>query len=264
MAAPEWLVELLAWKAAGNRKVIRVCGEAWAPNISDVDNMTSIRIAKSVLDALGVTRKVSANSDDAKEESRGAALENAVTAELAQKLSSLAPARPWAVKRGEDVRAFEQYQHLAELRELLSETPSLRVTLGTDYQIAPDVTVALDLPSRPLHAVVSCKWTLRSDRAQNVRHEFNLLVRSRRGRTPHLVAVTAEPLPSRLASLTRGTGEIDAVYHLAFEETQEAVKTHGAVRSRSGEPSQLELWEEMTEQNRLKDYNDLISELIRV
>ncbi|GAA1082875.1 NgoMIV family type II restriction endonuclease [Kitasatospora arboriphila] len=264
MAAPDWLGELLAWKKADNKKVVAACGGPWAPNISDVDNMTSMRIAKSVLDALGVTRKVSANSADAKEESRGAALENAVTAELAHKLPSLDPARPWAVKRGEDVRTFEQYQHLAELRELLSEVPSLRVTLGTDYQIAPDITVALDVPGRPLHAVVSCKWTLRSDRAQNVRHEFNLLVRSRRGRTPHLVAVTAEPLPSRLASLTRGTGEIDAVYHLAFEETREAVETYGATRSKKSEPSQLELWQEMTEQNRLKDYNDLVYDLIRI
>ncbi|MEV3992798.1 NgoMIV family type II restriction endonuclease [Streptomyces sp. NPDC049837] len=263
MPAPEWFHELLAWKAASNQMVQEVCGESWAPNISDIANKTSMRIAKSVLDELGITRKVSANSADAKEESRGAALENAVTAELISKLPHLRPEIPWLVKRGEDVRSFEQYKHLAELRELLSATPSLRVTLGTDYQIAPDVTISLDIPGNPLHAVVSCKWTLRSDRAQNVRHEFNLLVRSRRGRAPHLVAVTAEPLPSRLASLTRGTGEIDTVYHLAFEETQAAVQAHGSVRYRKNEPSQLEFWQEMTEQNRLRDYNQLTTDLVR-
>ncbi|MFF8290350.1 NgoMIV family type II restriction endonuclease [Streptomyces sp. NPDC016309] len=263
MPAPEWFHNLLAWKAASNQKVQEVCGESWAPNISDVDNKTSIRIAKAVLDELGITRKVSANSADAKEESRGAALENAITAELISKLPLLRPELQWLVERGEDVRSFEQYKHLAGLRELLSANPSLRVTLGTDYQIAPDVTVSLGAPGNPLHAVVSCKWTLRSDRAQNVRHEFNLLVRSRRGRAPHLVAVTAEPLPSRLASLTRGTGEIDAVYHLAFEETGAAVQEHGAIRHRKSEPSQLELWQEMTEQNRLKDYNELPKDLVR-
>ncbi|NEW74722.1 NgoMIV family type II restriction endonuclease [Streptomyces rhizosphaericus] len=264
MAAPDWLRELLAWKSSANQKVIDVCDEPWAPNISDVDNKTSLRIAKSVLDDLGVSRKVSANSSDAKEESRGTALENAVTVQLVSELPSLEPNRSWAVGRGKDVRNFEQYQHLDELRMLLAETPSLRVALGTDYQIAPDVTVALDVPGHPLHAVVSCKWTLRSDRAQNVRHEFNLLVRSRRGRTPHLVAVTTEPLPSRLASLTRGTGEIDAVYHLAFEETQAAVHAWGTVQHKKSEPTQLELWREMTEQNRLKDYNDLAGDLARL
>ena len=30
--------------------------------------------------------------------------------------------------------------------------------------------------------------------------------------------VTAEPLPSRLAAIARGTGEVDCVYHIGFEE----------------------------------------------
>ncbi|MBW1604562.1 hypothetical protein JJV70_21150 [Streptomyces sp. JJ66] len=261
MPAPQWFADLLAWKKASNQKVQSACGDSWAPNISDVDNMTSMRIAKDILDELGVTRKVDANSTEAKEESRGTALENAVANELEAQLPQRHPDVPWAVKRGEDVRKFQQYKHLAELRETLSQNPSLRVTLGTDYQIAPDVTIAVDTPGNPLHAVLSCKWTLRSDRAQNVRHEFNLLVRSRRGRTPHLVAITAEPLPSRLSSLTRGTGEIDAIYHVAFEEMQRAVQAHGALRHKKSEPSQLELWQEMTEQNRLKNYNDLADEL---
>jgi hypothetical protein len=32
-----------------------------------------------------------------------------------------------------------------------------------------------------------------------------------------LVTVTAEPLPTRLGSIARGTGEVDAVYHIAFD-----------------------------------------------
>jgi hypothetical protein len=43
------------------------------------------------------------------------------------------------------------------------------------------------------------------------------MIRHRRGRQPHLVTVTAEPLPSRLASIARGTGEVDAVYHIAYD-----------------------------------------------
>jgi hypothetical protein len=44
-----------------------------------------------------------------------------------------------------------------------------------DYLIKPDVTVGLagvrtgmGLP--PLHAPISCKWTIRSDRVQNIKH----------------------------------------------------------------------------------------------
>ena len=64
---------------------------------------------------------------------------------------------------------------------------------------------------------MSCKWTIRSDRVQNIRHECLQMIRHRRGRQPHLVTVTAEPLPTRLASIARGTGEVDAVYHIAYD-----------------------------------------------
>ncbi|QKW06725.1 restriction endonuclease [Streptomyces sp. NA04227] len=263
MTAPVWLHPLFAWKNSSNKKVLEACGKAFAPNIADVDNKRSLLIARSVFDDLQVTRLINANSSEAKEENRGTALENAVTEEIEAQLSLKAPHTSYNVARGVDVWTYEQYKHLSELRKILSDTPSLRVTLGTDYQITPDITVGIGIPGNPLHAVISCKWTLRSDRAQNIRHEFNLLVRSRRGRAPHLVAVTAEPLPSRLASLTRGTGEIDSVYHVAFNEMQKAVTAHGSIRHNRNVPSQLEYWQEMTEQNRLRDFNDLVSDLLR-
>ncbi|MFF6951861.1 NgoMIV family type II restriction endonuclease [Streptomyces iakyrus] len=31
---------------------------------------------------------------------------------------------------------------------------------------------------------------------------------------PHPVAGTAEPMPSRMAAIARGPGEVDAVYHI--------------------------------------------------
>lgn len=41
--------------------------------------------------------------------------------------------------------------------------------------------------ARPsLHASISCKWTLRSDRAQNARAEALNLIRNRKGRVPHI------------------------------------------------------------------------------
>ena len=52
-----------------------------------------------------------------------------------------------------------------------------------------------------LHASVSAKYTMRSDRAQNSRTEALNLIRNRKGHLPHIVVVTAEPMPNRLASL---------------------------------------------------------------
>ena len=75
-----------------------------------------------------------------------------------------------------------------------------------------------------LHASISCKWTIRSDRSQNARSEALNLIRNRKGRTPHVVVVTAEPLPSRIASIALGTGDIDCVYHFALPELQKAVQ----------------------------------------
>lgn len=76
------------------------------------------------------------------------------------------------------------------------------------------------------------------------------MIRHRRGRLPHLVTVTAEPLPTRLAAIARGTGEVDATYHLAYPAMAKAVKEVG-----TGE--QQDAWAEVTEQGRLLDYAEL-------
>ena len=53
---------------------------------------------------------------------------------------------------------------------------------------------------------------MRSDRAQNSRTEALNLIRNRKGNLPHIVVVTGEPMPARIASLALGTGDIDCVY----------------------------------------------------
>lgn len=73
-----------------------------------------------------------------------------------------------------------------------------------------------------LHASISCKYTMRSDRAQNTRTEALNLMRNRKGRNPHIVAVTVEPLPSRIASIAMGTGDLDCAYHAALDELVQA------------------------------------------
>jgi hypothetical protein len=125
------------------------------------------------------------------------------------------------------------------------------VEIGRDYVIRPDVTVGIRRGEALfLHAAISCKWTIRSDRVQNVRHEAVILTRHRRGRQPHIVVVTAEPLPSRLAAIARGTGEIDAVYHIAFEELLGATTSKGSA-------GEKEVLAELVEQKRLVDFTRL-------
>ena len=67
---------------------------------------------------------------------------------------------------------------------------------------------------------------------------------------PHIVVVTGEPLPSRIASLALGTGDIDCVYHFALYELLEAVNQSGAEDS-------IEMLKMLIEGNRLKDISDL-------
>ena len=106
-----------------------------------------------------------------------------------------------------------------------------------------------------LHASVSCKWTLRSDRAQNARSEALNLVRNRKGRLPHVAVVTGEPTPNRIASIALGTGDIDCVYHFALPELLEAVKDLGFADAE-------EMLHTMIDGKRLRDIADLPLDLV--
>ncbi len=101
-----------------------------------------------------------------------------------------------------------------------------------------------------MHASISCKWTLRSDRAQNARSEALNLIRNRKGRLPHAVVVTAEPSPSRIASIALGTGDIDCTYHFALSELKLAVEELDF-------PDAKEMLDILIEGKRLRDISDL-------
>ncbi len=106
----------------------------------------------------------------------GFLLEQAVETALAGTVPTAAPS-VMRVERGRQISDFRQYSHLATLNEVIRKHPDplVRVTFGGDYLIKPDVVVEQlsDAGTQPsyLHAAVPCKWTLRSDRAQNVRHK---------------------------------------------------------------------------------------------
>lgn len=108
------------------------------------------------------------------------------------------------------------------------------------------------------HANISLKWTIRSDRVQNIRTEAIQMIRQRRGPMPRMVAVTAEPLPSRLESVARGTGELDAVYHVALHpliQGLENLATGGSFQA-SAEKA-LPVIYALRDAGRLKDLTDL-------
>jgi hypothetical protein len=230
---------------------------AWSgdkPSIADKGSATSVEIASALLEVLGITQRVEHVGQTA-----GKNLEEAVEQHLAVQLPPAMCQAPAVISRKAPITHFAQYEHLAGLTELIEidETKMLKASIGTDYLIKPDVTVGLQLDpstSQLLHAAVPCKWTLRSDRAQNIRHEAVVLIRHRRGRLPHITPVTAEPLPTRLASLARGTAEVDAVYHLALDELSEAC-------ARVGNHKQSEVLEELVEHERLRDLSQLVPTL---
>lgn len=178
--------------------------------------------------------------------------------------------------------SFVQYEHLEYLQELTNTNAKLKTILGNDYIVAPDVVVyrhpvedsKLNNPfpvvddsvstmtelrasnnEKPLLlASISAKWTMRSDRAQNSRTEALNLIRNRKGQTPHIVAVTGEPLPSRIASLALGTGDIDCMYHFALYELTEAVEEYAYANGREDIVEQLDT---LIAGKRLKDISDL-------
>jgi NgoMIV restriction enzyme len=248
------------------------------PSNADGDSPTSVAIAKAILNHIQSKTKATARLAG---QVSGNLFEQLTRDFIATTFGALTNIRPgnWdcsPAKRA--ISRYEQYHHLMELSGLAEKYPEMAVHLGSDYVIAPDIiivrepeddktinakqrlvddTVARksglrkvnnDLPL--LHASVSCKWTLRSDRAQNARSEALNLIRNRKGRVPHITVVTGEPLPSRLASLALGTGDIDCVYHFALTELIAGVE-------KLNNEEALNVVKMLVDGKRLKDISDL-------
>ena len=228
MTTPAFVAKLYGFRQGG------------IPNTADKGSKTSVAIARGICELLGVP-PTQPGPDDA-----GSALPRELVQYFGQTLPPLLSGRPIRIKEGGTITLFVQYRHLERLQDLITKSGVLASELGTDYEVKPDVTVALDGPEGEfLHATVSCKWTIRSDRVQNARHEAVIIGRHRRGRQPHIVVVTGEPLPSRIASIARGTGEIDTVYHVSLTELRTAVVACGSA-------NQERVLEELVQQDRLR------------
>lgn len=254
---------------------------AGVPSIADISNPASRDISAAIVLKIGSStiRAIKPAGQTA-----GNMFEAACRSFIEDSLDKLQHLRPgvFSVDRGKHISLFDQYAHLDELRALADKSRELKTLLGTDYLIKPDVIVtraaepdssinrhdhlvdanvanhtALRLANgakSTLHASISCKLTIRSDRVQNTRSEALNLIRNRKGRLPHIVAVTAEPLPSRIAAIALGTGDIDCVYHFALPELVEVLREQGR--------ETLDLVETMIDGQRLRDIADLPLDLV--
>lgn len=251
------------------------------PSNSDRENEDSMAFAEELLRSLGrptIQKKLAGQT-------LGSRFEKVCLEFIENAFPKLKHLRPgaWTIttptgafRRG--IADTEQYAHLATLVEACTNQPELSAILGQDYLIKPDVIIlretedaaAINSHERLIddtttnlaslrkanggksifHASISCKFTMRSDRAQNSRSEALNLIRNRKGRTPHIVVITAEPLPSRLASLALGTGDLDFVYHIALPELRAAIDAKGSADSKES----LRI---MIDGKRLRDISDL-------
>ena len=241
MTAPPFLDQLLAWRTLEQKTVQRL-GRPYAPNCADADNC-------EIADHIYADRRVSRILPQGR--TMGASFEALLLEDLHKAVSGLDPNRTWVADPKRVVSDFAQYSHLGVLEKRIQADLTLRTEFGREYAIKPDITIGVKTPTQLLlHAVISVKWSMRSDRVQNVRPEGALLLRHRRGRPPHFVVITAEPLPTRIGSIAMTTGELDAVYHVMFDELAAAVQAVGT-------QEQQDRWYEMVTQGRVRDYNAL-------
>lgn len=247
------------------------------PNFADGDSKSSVKISQNIARLLGYQPDFSSLT----EQTVGDIFEDITKGFLEKAFHLLDHLRPGKWHYATDktsILGFAQYGHLAELEKKVEADKTLSTVLGIGYIVKPDIVIGRypvpddeinqDEPvvdtntaeltplrkhnqsSMLLHASISCKWTLRSDRSQNARTEALNLIRNRKGNLPHIVAVTAEPLPMRIATLALGTGDLDCVYHFALPELKAAVE-------KTGNEDQLEMLITMIDGHRLRDISDL-------
>jgi hypothetical protein len=255
--------------------VLRV-DNSGVPSNADKHNKLSVRIALKMADLIGQ----SATAERLSGQTAGSEFEHVCCQFLRDTFLNLQALRPgkWTVHLGGSISKFQQYSHMETLGCVLRSNPEIAAVVQWDYTISPDITIARETEPDEvinkdalivdcntarhayirrtystiplLHASISCKWTIRSDRSQNARTEGLNLARNRRGHQPHIVLITGEPLPSRLASVAIGTGDLDCVYHVALPELVSAVEQEDGGDA-------CELLRILIDGKRLKDISDL-------
>ncbi len=150
-------------------------------------------------------------------------------------------------------------QNEGELRRFVDDLPS-------ESMLNLDITVAGPEAQSELRIALSCKWTLRTARAQDCLSQGTKLVAQRRGRMPHFASLTMEPRPAMLALLADGSGSIDCIYHLDLPSLLAAAHQihEGRLASKGRGWSPLATLERLVRQRRIRDYDDLVDEVNRI
>lgn len=169
---------------------------------ADSSNTTSKAIARGIADLLNaetIGERIAGQTSGNRFEGVCAAF----VQETFLKLGHLRPGK-WDVHQVSgrnrlEIARYEQYAHLVSLDRAAKADPELAAALGSDYTITPDIIVSRETETDDtinnfsyliddsvttlaslrkkngglplLHASISCKWTIRSDRAQNARSE---------------------------------------------------------------------------------------------
>jgi hypothetical protein len=254
---------------------------AGIPNNADKHSNLSVALAKGIVERINLrTSKIKGSG-----QTSGKSFEKLTASFIEKSFQDIKHLRNGKFEFfiGKSIDEFEQYDHLSILKATLRSNKILQATLG-DYIISPDIVIGrlplndieinqfkkvvygrnisrltpmrkVNSNKQILHASISCKWTIRSDRSQNARTEGLNLIRNRKGHTPHIVIVTAEPYPQRIASLALGTGDIDCVYHFALNELLDSAKD-------LKNESVSEMLNTMVEGKRLRDIADLPFDLV--
>jgi hypothetical protein len=266
------------------------------PNTSDSNDDLSIELGRALFDQLGVPRDKVAPTDP------GTDMEERIIDYLKNVRPDLRIEGSWAATRFcqyEHLDVFPRFRkNFGDVRPTLTvlATRLLAADLGparrriereltklaarTDEQavlvdnlaeqmpeeslLNIDIAVAIRHEGRSdeLAVALSSKWSLRTDRAQDCVSQGNKLVAQRRGRMPHFAVVTIEPRPSMLRILADGSGAVDFVYHLDLPALTASITEVAKQKPASWSPGRT--FARLMRQNRLRDFDQLVSEIGRV
>jgi hypothetical protein len=193
-------------------QIVRFSGNTGAlyPNFADGSSRSSVSISNGIAELLGFPVRSEPRLSG---QTAGSLFEKLTCNFLQDAFTAIHHLRPgsWEyLTTRTQISGFVQYRHLETLDALVTDNQTLSAALGHGYIVTPDIVVArhpatheevnasrkfLDntglasltpflarnqsacLPF--LHASVSCKWTIRSDRSQNTRTEALNLIRNR-------------------------------------------------------------------------------------
>lgn len=186
------------------------------PSFADASSKASSNIAKRIVNRIEGEISIGRVAG----QTSGKVFEDLILEFIQDAFRRLDHLRPgtWGIKKVSSrdrlsIAQFEQYAHLVVLDAAARANPELAAALGSDYTITPDIVMfrtpepeerinelyeLVDEESATraslrqkngggsiLHASISCKWTIRSDRSQNCRTEALNLIRNRKGKLPH-------------------------------------------------------------------------------